>query len=112
MAPKSGRNGASIRKRPRAAVLYHYFHPDDVISARHFADLCTGLAERGWDVEALPCNRGCRDEGRCFPLEEEWRDIHIRRIWRPGFRQASGAGRILNAAWMLAAWCLTLLKER
>src|SRR5262249_44053594 len=30
----------------------------------------------------------------------------IRRVWRPGFRQASGLGRILNAAWMLAAWCL------
>src|SRR5262249_23353408 len=35
-----------------------------------------------------------------------WQEIAIRRVWRPGFRQASGLGRILNAAWMLAAWCL------
>ena len=98
--------------RPRVAVLYHYFHPDDVVSARHYAEFCTGLAERGWDVTALPCNRGCRDESLSFPLQEEWNDITIRRIWRPGFRQASGLGRILNAAWMLAFWTLNVLRER
>ena len=48
--------------RPQVTVLYHYFHPDDVVSARHFDGLCRGLAERGWDVLVRPCNRGCRDE--------------------------------------------------
>ncbi|HEX4589761.1 MAG TPA: hypothetical protein VH120_07520, partial [Gemmataceae bacterium] len=87
----------------KVTVLYHYFHPDDVVSARHYTEFCQGLAERGWDVMALPCNRGCRDESRSFPLQERWEDVHIRRIWRPRFRQASGLGRILNAAWMLGA---------
>ena len=55
-------------RRPRIAVLYHYFPPDDVVSARHYGDLCAGLAERGWDVTAMPCNRGCHDSSRSFPL--------------------------------------------
>ncbi len=94
------------------AILYHYFYPDDVISARHYADFCTDLARRGWEVLALPCNRGCRDETRSFPLHERWQGVTIRRMWRPRFRQASGLGRILNAAWMLAAWCGVLLTDR
>jgi glycosyltransferase involved in cell wall biosynthesis len=95
-----------LGRRPRVAVLYHYFHPDDVVSARHFADFCVGLAERGWEVEAWPCNRGCRNETISFPLREHWRGIAIRRVWRPRFRQASSVGRLLNTAWMLLAWCV------
>jgi glycosyltransferase involved in cell wall biosynthesis len=91
---------------PAVTVLYHYFHPDDVVSARHFDGLCRGLADRGWDVLARPCNRGCRDESRTYPLREDWAGIRIRRVWRPRFRQASNLGRLLNAAWMLVAWSL------
>lgn len=97
---------------PRALVFYHYFHPDDVVSAQHYADLCKGLKERGWDVTVMPCNRGCRDETQRFPLREIWKGIDIRRIWRPAFRQSSMIGRLLNAAWMLAAWSLAALKHR
>jgi len=96
---------------PRVTVLYHYFHPDDVVSARHFADFCLDLRGHGWAVEAWPCNRACRDESQSYPLREEWQDIAVRRVWRPGFRQASGVGRILNAAWMLAAWSLRACKR-
>lgn len=92
--------------RPHATVLYHYFHPDDVVSARHLTDLAVGLAERGWRVTAVPCNRGCRDERREYPPAEEHQGVRIRRVWRPAFRQASARGRLLNAAWMLAAWGL------
>ena len=28
------------KSRPRITVLYHYFYPDDVVSARHFTQLC------------------------------------------------------------------------
>jgi colanic acid biosynthesis glycosyl transferase WcaI len=91
--------------RPRVAVLYHYFYPDDVVSAQHFGEFCRELSGRGWDVEAWPCNRGCREEAIRFPYREDWEGVTIRRIWRPRFRQASGAGRILNALWMLSAWC-------
>jgi glycosyltransferase involved in cell wall biosynthesis len=93
-----------VSDRPHATVLYHYFHPDDVVSARHLSDLAEGLGRRGWDVTALPCHRGCRDESKTYPRRERWNGIDIRRVWRPNLKQASAKGRILNAAWMLAAW--------
>lgn len=94
---------------PRVRLLYHYFHPDDVVSARLFSDLALGLTARGWRVEANPGNRGCRDEGRTYPAEEHWAGGRIRRVWRPRFRQASNRGRLLNAAWMIAGWSLRAL---
>lgn len=98
--------------RPRITVLYHYYSPDDVVSARHFDGLCQGLAQRGWDVTVLPCNRGCRDERRSYPCREERNGVHVRRIWRPRLQQASTLGRIVNAAWMLAAWSTRALPGR
>ena len=92
-------------RKPRITALYHYFHPDDVVSARHYSDLSLGLVARGWEVEVMPCNRGCRDERKTYPLYEEWRGISIRRVWRPRLPQASSMGRILNALWMVVAWC-------
>jgi glycosyltransferase involved in cell wall biosynthesis len=94
------------------AVLNHYFHPDDVVSARLFADFCVELARRGWDVVARPCNRGWWDESLVFPLLEDWQGVTVRRLWRPRFRQGTGLGRVLNAAWMLAGWCLSLAGDR
>lgn len=90
--------------RPHAVLLYHYFHPDDVVSARLFSDLAEGLTARGWDVTAAPCHRGCRDESVALPLREDWNGVRVRRVWRPVFRQSSNRGRLLNAAWMLAGW--------
>jgi colanic acid biosynthesis glycosyl transferase WcaI len=92
------------RDQPHATILYHYFHPDDVVSARHFSDLAEGLVERGWSVTVRPCRRGCRDESQQWPPRDVWRGVDIRRVWRPAFRQASSLGRMLNALWMLAAW--------
>jgi glycosyltransferase involved in cell wall biosynthesis len=97
---------------PKALVLHHYFHPDDVVSAQHYTGLCLGLRKRGWDVTVLPCRRGCRDESLRFRRKETWNGIKIRRVWRPRFPQGSPAGRILNALWMLAAWSLAALRER
>src|SRR5262245_4877509 len=95
--------------QPRITVLYHYFYPDDVVSARHFDDLCQGLAQRGWDVTVLPCNRGCRDERHTYPYREDRHGVQIRRVWRPRLRQATMLGRVVNAAWMLAAWAARAL---
>lgn len=96
--------------QPHATLLYHYFHPDDVVSARLFSELAVGLRERGWDIKALPCNRGCREETIRHSLYEQWNGIDIERVWRPNIRQASTIGRLLNAAWMLGAWSLLSLK--
>lgn len=96
---------------PKVTVLYHFFYPDDVVSARHYEGFCDDLAARGWEVEVLPCNRGCRDETRRYASSEVWRDVRIRRIWRPVFRQGSSLGRLLNAVWMLGAWSFKALRR-
>ncbi|MFN7918888.1 MAG: glycosyltransferase family 4 protein [Bryobacteraceae bacterium] len=89
---------------PRALVLYHYLHPDDVVSAVHLTELCSGLAGHGWSVEAVCCNRGCRDEKTVYPPASVHDGVRIRRVWRPPFKQASSFGRFANSAWMIAAW--------
>ncbi len=92
--------------RPHATILYHYLHPDDVVSARHLSDLAAGLAARGWAVTGVACNRGCRDESVTYPTAGEWEGVQLRRMWRPRFLQSTTRGRLLNAAWMTAAWGL------
>lgn len=93
-------------QNPSIFVFYHYLPPDDVVSAVHFGDLCAGLAERGWHVSAFPTVWGCRNERVRLAIEETWKGVHIRRLWRPRFRQSSAAGRLLNAIWMMARWSL------
>jgi colanic acid biosynthesis glycosyl transferase WcaI len=99
-------------KAPKIAILYHFFYPDDVVSARHFSDLAEGLAAAGWEVEVLPSNRGCRNPAEVYPSHERWRGLKISRIWRPRFAQSSSLGRILNAAWMIAAWSRISLRGK
>ena len=92
--------------RPRLTLLYHFFHPDDVVSARLYSELAAELAERGWDVVARPANRVCHDQGPRLPRRKQWQGVDIRRVRRPDFRQASNRGRLLNTAWMLAGAAL------
>ena len=96
----------------RVCVLYHYLHPDDVVSARHFSDLCEDLAAYGYEVEALPSNRSCREEKKSFAPTEAWRGVSIHRVWRPPFRQATTLGRLLNSGWMFAAWSRIALRAK
>lgn len=97
---------------PSIAVFYQYFPPDDVVSAVLFGDLCSGLADRGWEVSAYPCVWSSRDKSVRFAASEQWRGVSVRRIWRPRFRQSSSVGRLLNAAWMIARWSLLAITLR
>lgn len=92
---------------PKALIFSHYFYPDDLVSATHMAGLAEGLANRGWKVTAMPCNRSRHDESRSYPRQGEWKGVRIRRIWRPNLRQDSSAGRIINAVWMILRWSLS-----
>jgi glycosyltransferase involved in cell wall biosynthesis len=94
---------------PKALIFYHFFYPDDVISATIISELAEGLVKRGWDVTAMPSNRACHDESNKYASSEEWKGVHIRRVWRPGLTQSSALGRILNAAWMIFRWSLAAL---
>lgn len=98
---------------PSAAILYHFFHPDDVVSARHFSEFAEELAKRGWSVTVLTSNRYCRYRGRTISLpEEEWKGIRIFRSWRPDWNQARTIPRILNSLWMMASWAWQLWKRK
>jgi colanic acid biosynthesis glycosyl transferase WcaI len=97
---------------PKALIFYHFFYPDEVISATIISELAEGLANRGWDVTAMPSNRSCHDESSNYPSVEEWKGVHIRRVWRPMLKQASAAGRLLNAVWMIFRWSIASLSSR
>ena len=101
----------SANEPPEVLVFYHYFHPDDVVSARHLTDLATGLAGAGCRVEAMPCNRACRSDD-VFPRQATYRGVRITRLYRPGLRQSSIIGRLVNLTWMLCAWSLVALRRR
>lgn len=89
--------------QPQLVLLYHFFHPDEVISARLFSDLAEHMARRDWRVVAMPAARLYGSEMR-LPAREQWESVDIQRVWRPSLRQASNVGRIINALTMLVAW--------
>jgi glycosyltransferase involved in cell wall biosynthesis len=89
---------------PRLLLAYHFFHPDDVVSARMFSDLAVEQQRRGWDVDVLTSNRLWRDPHARLPADEDWNGIRIRRVFRPPWDQARPLQRLANSAWMTAAW--------
>jgi len=95
--------------RPRLLVLYHFFHPDQVVSARIFSDFAAEQAARGWDVTALTCNRS-HDGQATFPPEELWSGVRIRRVFRPDWSQKKPLPRLGNSAWLLSAWVVEAAK--
>ena len=94
----------AIDTKPQLILLYHYFHPDDVISARLYSDLAEEMSRRGWGVTAMPAIRSCHQDAEPLAKVETWKDVLIRRVYRPDFKQASNKGRILNMLFMLWAW--------
>lgn len=88
----------------RVFLLYQYFHPDDVVSARLFSDLAIECTREGIDVVAFPAIHSCHTTSKRYPRDEAWIGGRISRVWRPDFRQSSTVGRILNCIFMLIAW--------
>ena len=84
--------------------MYHFFHPDDVISARLFSDIAEEVAKDGGAVVAMPSVRSCHDGEAGYVKSETWNGVEIRRVWRPDWRQGSNKGRIGNALFMLLGW--------
>lgn len=85
-------------------LLYHYFHPDDVISARLFSELAVEMTKAGYEVTAMPSVRSCHDGKSKFPNREMWEGGKIHRVWRPAWRQSSNRGRFGNAVAVLLGW--------
>jgi glycosyltransferase involved in cell wall biosynthesis len=95
---------------PRLLLYYHFFHPDDVVSARHFGDLAEEQRRRGWEVTVLTSNRSCRQRGQTFAPHERWNGVEIHRLFRPDWDQSRPFSRLLNSAWMIAGWFLRTLR--
>ena len=94
----------------RILILYHFYKPDDVISARHFSDLAEGLAARNWNVTVLTSNRYCRYAAdRIRPKVEEINGVKIIRMSRPAFDQSKNISRMINSIWISAKWLLKIL---
>jgi colanic acid biosynthesis glycosyl transferase WcaI len=96
-------------RRPRLLVLYHFFHPDQVVSARIFSDFAEEQSRRGWDVTALTCNRSHADLHISYPPQETWNEVRIYRVYRPAWSQKHPLSRLGNSAWTLSAWLLRTL---
>ncbi|WP_372367366.1 glycosyltransferase family 4 protein [Candidatus Uabimicrobium sp. HlEnr_7] len=100
----------SSSKTPSIILMYHFFYPDDVVSARHFTQLAEGLYYKGWKVRVLTTNRYCRYSHKLItPKRELHNGIEIIRVYRPPFNQANNYLRVLNSIYVLVAWSIRLL---
>lgn len=92
-------------------LLYHFFYPDDVVSARHFGDLAEGLRDRGWHVRVLTSNRLRRRPKESLPAGRVMHDgIEIHRVWRPRWSQDGMFARLFNNFWLLAGWLVAVTR--
>jgi glycosyltransferase involved in cell wall biosynthesis len=89
---------------PRLLLAYHFFHPDDVVSARIFSDLAVEQQRRGWDVEVVTSNRSCFDPARRYEPFEDWNGVRIHRVFRPPWTQARPFQRLGNSGFLTPAW--------
>lgn len=95
----------------RVLLIYHFFHPDAVISARLFSDLAEDLAAVGHEVTVYTSNRCIRADGE-LPASENWHGVKIRRFARPDFRQGSNVGRVLNSFILQHRWLKAFRRQR
>jgi colanic acid biosynthesis glycosyl transferase WcaI len=95
--------------RPKILLVYHFFHPDDVVSAREFSDLAEALAQKGWSVTALTSNRSYLGD-REFPRHEKWGEVTIIRSYRLPWDHRRALPRLANSLWLVFAWFLEGLR--
>jgi len=97
--------------KPTVYILYHFFHPDTVVSAELKKGLAQGLVARGWDVTVVTSNRFCRDQEAVIEcLDEAWGGMRIIRVPRKQYDQRSMLGRLKNSYVIQRGW-LTKLKQ-
>lgn len=91
-------------------LIYHFFHPDTVVSARLFSDLAEDLSKEH-DVTVFTGNRLIRSD-ETLSCEEQWHGVRICRFSRPNFRQGSNVGRLVNSAILQLKWLWGFWKRR
>lgn len=99
--------------QPSITLLYHFFYPDDVVSARLFADATEEFVHRKWKVRVLTSNRYCRyPKKKILQKSEYWRGMHILRLKRPAWNQANTCYRLANTVWMVLGWTWKILRSK
>lgn len=92
-------------------LIYHFFYPDVVISARLFSDLAVELVQAGYRVTVFTGNRLIR-LNTLLPLHEEWNEVNIERFSRPNFPQGSNFGRLFNSGILQLKWLMAFFRRR
>ena len=95
----------------RILIVYHFFHPDTVISARIFSDLAAALADAGHEITVFTSNRMIRSK-ETLPKDELWNGVRIRRFSRPDFAQGGNFGRLFNSAILQLKWLAAFCRHR
>ncbi len=95
----------------RILLIYHFFHPDTVISARLFSDLAESFSRNGHIVTVFTGNRLIRSD-ILLEQKETWKDVEIQRFFRPNFSQGSNFGRLFNSAVLQLKWLCGFWKRR
>lgn len=95
----------------RVLLIYHFFYPDSVISARLFSDLAEDLVAAGHEVSVYTSNRCIRRSGRLEP-EEWWHGVRIRRFSRPELSQGGNVSRLVNSMVLQWQWLRGVWGER
>jgi hypothetical protein len=57
------------------------FYPDRVATAQYLTDVAVTLKEAGHEVQVVAGRRGYDEPSLIFSKRENWRGIHIRRVW-------------------------------
>ena len=95
----------------RILLIYHFFHPDTVVSARLFSELAVELAAAGHTVTVFTGNRCIRSSEKLAP-HELWNGVEIVRFSRPGFSQGGNFRRLFNSGILQLKWLRGFRKRR
>ena len=97
-------------KRNSILIMYHFYKPDDVISAHLFTELAEGLAQKGWDVTVYTSNRYCtRPNETITEKQETINNVKIIRFSRWGLNQGKNISRLINSAIISTKWLINIL---
>lgn len=93
-------------------LIYHFFHPDKVVSAQIFSGLAEDLSAAGHKVTVFTSNH--HFNGTLISPDEEpfpAKDVEICRFDRPTFRQNNNIGRLLNSYILRCKWLKAFAKR-
>ena len=100
-----------MKQRMRILLLYHFFYPDSVISARIMSDFASDLTKKGHEVTVYTSNRLIRKSDLLCKYEI-WNQVEIKRFSRANLPQSSNVGRIINSVTLQIKWICSYIFEK